>query len=139
MKLRILSALSAFGLTVLAGHAFADPLSALKSFTLNDVKTAEAVYAANPGVPTYHAATVCLGFLDTTLSAPGAPATLTLYAPAGAVSAIADLDVALDTASQGLPPIVLAFNDACGGYIEDLKAEAAQHAVGFALPFGLHL
>lgn len=123
-----------------AQPAFADPLSAIKSFSLNDVKAAEAAYAANPSVPTYKAAVQCLGWVDATLSAPGAPLNLNLVVPVGAVSAIADLDIALSTANQGLPPVVLDFNQNCGGYIEDLKAEAAVHAGGIGLNvFGLHL
>lgn len=137
MKLRILSAASALGLTLLASHAFADPLSTLQSFTLNDVKAAEAEYAANPGVPTYSAATQCLGYLDATLSAPGAPVSIGSYvAPQGVASTVADLDVALNTAYSGLPPIVLNFNANCGGYIEDLKAEAVYNA-GHSVLFGL--
>lgn len=114
--------------------ASADPLSDIKAFTLTDVKTAETIYASNPSVPTYAAATQCLGYLDATLSQPGAPVTFgNLAAPQGAVSAIADLDVALNSATNGLSPVVLMFNQNCGGYIEDLKAEAAVRAGGLGV------
>lgn len=125
----LLAASAAFGTP-----AFADPLSDIKSFTLSDVKAAEATYAANPSVPTYAAATQCLGFLDTTLSQPGAPISFgNLAAPQGAVSAVADLDVALNTATNGLSPAVLSLNQNCGGYVEDLKAEAAYKTAGLGV------
>lgn len=115
----------------LSAHAAnADPLSTIQAFTLNDVKQAEAIYAANPSVPTYQAATQCLGWLDTTISASGGTNPLgNLAAPAGVASTVADLDVALNS-SQSVPPIVYQFNAACGGYVEDLKAQAAKAAAG---------
>lgn len=139
MKTTLL-ALSLCAASMLAiAPASADPLSDIKAFTLTDVKTAETIYASNPSVPTYAAATQCLGYLDATLSQPGAPITFgNLSAPQGIVSTVADLDVALNSATNGLSPIVLTFNQNCGGYIEDLKAEAAQNASSFVL-FGVKL
>lgn len=129
--MRMKSIVLAMGLTLTAASpAVADPLDAIKAFTLNDVKTAETIYAANPTVPTYTAATQCLGYLDSTLSAPNAPVTFgELSAPQGVISAVADLDVAVNSVNNGLPPVVLAFNQNCGAYVEDLKAEAAAHAL----------
>lgn len=122
------AAIAALSFTALAAPASAavDPLSALQGFTLADVQQAQAIYAANPSVPTYAAATQCLGWMNATLSKPNAGLTINLSPIKGVASGIADLDVALNTANNGLPPIVLAFNQNCGGYIEDLKAEAAQ-------------
>jgi hypothetical protein len=117
-----------------AAPAFADPLSDIKSFTLSDVKQAETAYASNPSVPTYTAATQCLSFLDATLSQPGAPINFgNLVAPKGAFSAAADLDIALNTAQNGLSPVVLTLNQNCGAYVEDLKAEAAYKVGGLGV------
>jgi hypothetical protein len=135
---RLLALTSALGLTLLASHAFADPLAAIQAFTLNDVKAAEAVYAANPSVPTAPAATACLSYLDTTLSAAPTGSTVSgLAVPQGVASTVADLDVALNAANGGLPPVVLQFNGACGAYIEDLKAEAAAAAAKQFSLFGV--
>lgn len=138
MKLRILCFASAIGLTLGAANAFADPLAAVQAFTLNDVKAAEAVYAANPSVPTAPAATQCLSYLDTALSAAPAGTPFSgLTAPQGVASAVADIDVALNQANAGLSPVVVQFNSACGGYIEDLKAEAAVVAAKNFTVFGI--
>lgn len=129
MKRLLIVGLAAAALALSAAApaaAATDPLSALQGFTLSDVQQAQAIYAANPSVPTYAAATQCLGWMNATLSKPNAGLTLNLSPVKGIASGIADLDVALNTASNSLPPIVLAFNQNCGGYIEDLKAEAAQ-------------
>lgn len=122
-----------------AAHAGNDPLSKIQSFTLTDVKAAEAIYAANPSVPTYGAATQCLGYLDTTLSQTGAGSVGSLTVPKGVASAVADIDVALNGTTTGLSPAVVTFNQSCGAYIEDLKAEGAAIAakVGVTLPFGI--
>ena len=131
---KFLLALASVALLGTASVANADPLSDIKTFTLNDVKTAESIYAANPSVPTYAAATQCLGFLDATLSQPGAPISVgALTAPKGVVSTVADLDVALNTASNGLSPAVLTFNQNCGAYVEDLKAETAKKVGGLGV------
>lgn len=126
----------------MAAPAFAgtDPLAALQAFTLNDIKAAEAVYASNPSVPTYAAATQCLGYLDATLSQAGSGASVgSLTVPKGIASGIADLDVALNSGAKGLNPAVVDFNANCGGYIEDLKAEAAAiTAAGGISIFGIH-
>jgi hypothetical protein len=117
-----------------------DPLAAIQSFTLADVQAAQAIYAANPTVPTYGAATQCLGYLNTTLSATGAPSVgVMLSAPVGVASAVADLDVALNAANNGLPTQVVAFNQNCAPYVEDLKAEAAKLAASNFTIFGLKL
>lgn len=124
----------------LSTAAQADVLSAVKEFTLADVKQAEAIYAANPTVPTAPAAGQCLSWLDTVLSAPNAPVNFNLAVPVGVASTIADIDVALFTANSGLSPAVVEFNKNCGAYIEDLKAAAAVHAGGLGIKvFGLHL
>jgi hypothetical protein len=132
----IFASVLALGLTV--GAANADPLSVLQGASLKDVKQAEAIYAANPQVPTYQAATQCLTWADGVLSSPNAPITLGVLPPEGVVSGIADLDVALTTTGT-VPPIVDDFNKNCGWYVEDLKAAAAAHASGNFVLFGLKL
>jgi hypothetical protein len=102
-----------------------DPLAQVQSFALSDVQAAQAEYAANPSVPTYGAATECLSWMNSELSGPNAPLNIQLAVPKGVVSGVADIDVGLNTANSGLPKIVLQFNQNCGGYVEDLKAEAA--------------
>lgn len=131
--------LSTLVLASCTAPAFADPLSALQNFTLSDVKQAEVIYAANPEVQTAPSALVCLGWLDATLSAPGAPITFGLVAPKGAVSALADLDVALYNENNGIPKAVIAFNTNCGAYVENLKAAAVAHAGPTLSIFGLRL
>ena len=133
--------IATLGLGSISAEAATDPLSVLKQAGLNDVKQAEAIYAANPTVPTYKAATQCLGYLDTTLSN-ATPGTVvgSLMVPKGIVSTIADLDVAVNTANGGLSSAVIDFNANCGGYIEDLKAEVANTVVtGGINIFGLKL
>lgn len=139
--MRLTMTIAALAVALLSAPANADPLATIQAFTITDVKTAEAIYAANPSVPTYAAATQCLGYMDATLSAQGGQATIgSLTAPKGVASAIADLDVALNSANTGLSPVVLSFNQNCGGYIEDLKAEVAKVSVqGGISIFGLHL
>jgi hypothetical protein len=117
-----------------------DPAAALRNFTLADVQQAQSIYVANPSVPTAPAALECLSWGVETLQAAPAGITLgaTLETPKGIASSVADLDVALNTASGAVPPILLSFNQNCGGYIEDLKAEAAAHAGSFGVNlFGL--
>ena len=139
--MKLLSTLTAIAMVAFTVPSYADPLSDIKAFTLSDVKTAESIYAANPSVPTFAAANQCLGYLDETLSQTNTSTTFgDLSVPKGAVSTIADIDVALNTATNGLSPIVLTFNQNCGAYIEDLKAETAKHTIGLGVNlFGLHL
>jgi hypothetical protein len=126
--------------TANAQSTSSDPLAAIQSFTLADVQAAQAIYAANPTVPTYGAATQCLNYLNTTLSATGSPSVgVMLAAPKGIVSAVADLDVALNAANNGLPSQVVSFNQNCAPYVEDLKAEAAKLAASNFTIFGLKL
>ncbi len=140
---RILVSVLSLGLlaSCTAAPAYADILSQLQGAALSDVKQAEAIYAANPQVPTAPAATQCLGWMDVTLSSPNAPITLNLAVPKGVISGIADLDVALSVAgTNNMTPLVDAFNKNCGWYVEDLKAQAAVHAGGLGLNiFGLKL
>lgn len=133
------------GAAMLSSLACAAPASAqsndvfgwLQTATLTDVQTAEAIYAANPGVPTAPAATQCLGWVSGVLSS-GVQAPFTLEAPTGIASSVADLDVALSSGDAGVPPIVEQFNKNCGWYVEDLKAEAAAVAAKrTSLFFGL--
>lgn len=121
----ILASALALGLSVSSANA--DALSTLQHSTLQDVRQAEAIYAANTTIPTYAAAEQCLSWADATLSSPNAPITLGVLPPEGVVSTIADLDVALST-QVNIPPIVDEFNAHCGWYTEDLKAQAAMHA-----------
>lgn len=138
MKHLFSAALAAITLSISA-PASADVLSTLQGATLADIRQAEAIYAANPQVPTAQAAGQCLAWADAVLSAPTAPITLNLAVPKGIVSTIADLDVALST-PLGVPPALEAFNKNCGWYVEDLKAQAAAHAGGLGIKvFGLHL
>lgn len=139
MKSVFYGALVALSLAAVPASA-ADLFTTLQTATLADVKAAEAVYAANPTVPTYKAATQCLGWADSVLSASGGVTSpFNLVAPKGIVSVIADADVALSTANAGVPPIVDAFNENCGWYVEDLKAQAVAHGagtfLGIKLPF----
>ncbi len=141
MKRILFAAVAVMLASCSAAPAYADILSQLQGAALSDVKQAEAIYAANPSVPTAPAASQCLGWMDVTLSSPNAPITLNLAVPKGVISGIADLDVALSVAgTNNMTPLVDAFNKNCGWYVEDLKAQAAVHAGGIGLNiFGLKL
>lgn len=130
-----LIATTVLALSLFTGAANADIVSTLQGASLRDVKTAEAVYNANPMVPTYGAAMQCLQWADGILSSPNAPITLNVLPPTGVVSGIADLDVALSEGNN-ISPVVEAFNQNCGWYVEDLKAQAAVHA-NHSVLFGL--
>jgi hypothetical protein len=123
---------------VRSAPAQGDVLGFLQGATLADIKTAEAIYAANPTVPTAPAAAQCLGWADAQLSS-GIQNPFNVQVPTGVVSSIADLDVALSTANT-TPPIINEFNKNCAWYVEQLKAEAVVHAggIGFNI-FGLKL
>lgn len=130
-----LIATTVLALSLFTGVANADIVSTLQGASLRDVKTAEAVYTANPTVPTYGAAMQCLNWADGVLSAPGAPITLNVLPPTGVVSGIADLDVAISEGNN-IQPIVDQFNQNCGWYVEDLKAQAIVHT-NHSILFGL--
>lgn len=133
---------TALALASLTTAASADPgtdlFSKLQTATLADVQAAQAEYTANPLVPTAPAAQKCFAWAVTVIESPGGSSNFSLVVPAGFVSTIADIDVTLNSGVT-VPPIVLAFNDNCGGYVEDLKFLAAAHGastfLGLKLPF----